>query len=89
MWQAGRHQESVFTLEVPGNEFPHTTLICLINLRTCSPDDGGTYSKHSKENFSYAQHCLHSSLCTAEVGKQHPLSCEHPSLAAAALLHIF
>lgn len=23
-WHAGRHQESVFTLEVPGNEFPHT-----------------------------------------------------------------
>lgn len=32
VWQAGRHRESVFTLEVPGNEFPHTSLICLINL---------------------------------------------------------
>lgn len=30
--QAGRHQESVFTLEVPGNEFPDTSLICLISL---------------------------------------------------------
>lgn len=29
---AGRHQESVFTLQVPGNEFPHTSLICLISL---------------------------------------------------------